>query len=458
MNGSFAFRLMGMALVTGFAGLSLAACGTDANTTTSSSTSGGGGEGGGSGGAGGGGGGGVTGKNGEAYAAAYCGRSFDCCNAADIVERFTSSHIVDYAGCRIYYRTIWEAAVEPIVVEGEKAGRVEFSQANFDACMKSVEALSCADFKQAPTFCENIFTPKVALGQPCFSSIECVDGLCDIPQGASVGMCMKKPAPVMIGGACQKPTDCADGLYCNAMTCQPQKADGQSCTNDRECLAGTCIGDAQGGMGQCGKICEGGGPGAGKIDEALETLGGPLVVAECNKFFECCSGDEIDTVLFPGIRAESQCYGLLGLFLGIGLVDMHNSSAEGKLQIDGTKLQACIGDFASLTCAAFAKDSSFACDGGITGLVADGASCTDDNQCTSKYCNEPMPNQGKCATPPGAGAPCTDQCADGFYCDGAMCAPQKALGSMCATKDECLEGRCYGPSGMKTCALVCDGI
>lgn len=456
MNATFAYRLLGMVLVTGFAGLSLAACGSEPNTTTSSSGGGGDGGGGPGGGGVGGGGGGVAGTNGEAYAQAYCGRVFDCCNTADIVERL-GNRVVDYAGCRITYRTIWEGGIEPIVAEGVKAGRVEFSQANFDACLTSLGAMTCGDFNKAPPFCEDIFTPKVALGQPCFADIECVDGKCDIPNGASSGTCVAKPA-VMLGGACSDSSDCAGGLYCSGMTCQTQKADGQACTNNKECAAGACVGDAQGGMGQCGKICEGGGPGAGKIDEALETIGGPLAIAECGKFFECCSGDEFDQFLFPGMRTKSQCLALYSGLLGLALVDLHNSSVENKVKIDGTKMQGCIDDFAAATCSEFAKKSIFGCDGGITGLIADGASCTDDNQCVSKYCNEPMPNQGKCAALPGAGAPCTSQCAAGLYCDGTMCVPQKALGTMCSTKDECVEGRCYGSSGTKTCTLICDGI
>lgn len=252
--------------------------------------------------------------------------------------------------------------------------------------------------------------------------------------------------------------ECDKGLYCNASKCDPKRADGEDCNNNDQCASATCVGEGNGMMGQCDTICVGGGPGPGDVDKALEPIGGEFVQAECGKFFECCVGPELDTVLFPGVRTEAQCLTLFGVFLGIALVDLHNSSEQGKVTIDPAALQMCVDKFASQSCSEFAKSSSFECIGAVTGLVTDGNSCSDDNQCVSNYCNESMPNQGVCATLPGVGAPCTSDCAEGLYCDGGMCVAQKALGSMCTGTRECAEGRCFGASGMMTCTLVCDGI
>lgn len=454
MNGSWTLRFVGTAVFTAFAGLSLAAC--DGSTTTTSTSSSGGA---GNGGSGGSGGGGTSATNGERYAEAYCDQLFDCCNTVDLVERFgTASNVVDYAGCRILYRTIWEGGIEPVLEEGVKAGRVEFSQANFDTCMKSVGELSCADLTNVSAVCEDVFTPKVAPGQTCFSDIECINGDCEIPKDATSGTCIAKPAPVALGGACTNNDECDKGLYCNASKCDTKRPDGQDCNNNDHCASGACVGEVNGMMGKCATICQGGGPGPGDVDKTLETIGGEFVVAECNKFFDCCVGAELDTVLFPGMRTEAQCLNLFGIFLGIALVDLHNSSVQGKVAVDPAALDMCLQDFAGQTCPEFAKSASFECLDAIKGLVADGSSCTDDNQCTSNYCNESMPNQGICATLPGVGAPCTSDCAAGLYCDGGMCVMQKALGAMCAGTRECAEGRCFGPSGMMTCTLVCDGI
>lgn len=446
MRGSKFVRAVGASIFAVFVGSSGAACGDGSNTTSTSSTGGDGGAGGGS----------NSGSNAERYVAAFCGRAFDCCNTADLADRFKGTEIVDYAGCRIAYRTIWEAAIEPVVAEGEKAGRVVFNQANFDACMTTISGLSCADFAKQPGVCENIFTPKVPVGQACLADFECIDGTCEVAMGASAGTCQAKPTPAPLGGACTKTAECQDGLYCEAMKCATVKADGVACTTNSECASNACVG---GTPGKCATICEGGGPGAGAIDKTLETLGGKLAIAECSKAFECCAADEISTVLSTNSSSKSACLTLYGVLLGFGLVGLHNSSAEGKLTIDATIFESCIDKYANATCTEFSKNTSLACPEALKGMVADGSACTDDPQCTSKFCNEPMPNQGTCAAIPGAGAPCTDKCVDGYYCKGGTCAAKLALGGACTSNGECIEGRCYGPMGMpKTCALICDGI
>ncbi len=354
MRGSLGLRVFGTAIFALFAGSVLTACGGDSTTSSTSSGGAGGNGAGGNGGGGNGGGGNGGGGNGgaigisnsELYATATCDRIFDCCNTADLAEEFRNTPVVDYAGCRILYRSVWEAAIEPVVAEGENAGRVSFNQANFDTCMQTFGGLSCAEFSAASTFCNDIFTPKVAIGQACFSSIECIDGTCDIPSGASAGSCKAKPVPLGLGGACTTTIGCQTGLYCDGTKCTTKKADGQSCGNDNECTAGECVGGAQ---GICAKICEGGGPGSGPVDKALEPMGGPMAIAECTQVFECCAATEIDTVLPPGMHTKAQCLGLYGALTASALVDLHNGSVEGKITIDGAAFETCIAQYAGET-------------------------------------------------------------------------------------------------------------
>src|SRR5262245_10228826 len=110
MKAFRAARFIGALSLATVMGLSLAACDGDQSSS------------GGSAGSAGSGGSGVLGDHGDEYASALCGSIFKCCNAADLVEIFNSSllpggSVVDYAGCRILYRTVWDAALEPVLID-----------------------------------------------------------------------------------------------------------------------------------------------------------------------------------------------------------------------------------------------------------------------------------------------------------------------------------------------------
>ena len=313
---------------------------------------------------------------------------------------------------------------------------------------------ACPDLNKISLVCSDIFTPKVVVGQECYSGLECIDSRCEIPNGSAAGVCVAKPSPVGLGGACMSDTECDAGLFCDAMACVAQKADGETCASDIECTSKRCIGTT---TKTCQTICKGDGPGPGSIDALIEPIGAPLGLAQCDKIFECCAADEYEPLLFASVRNKQQCYALYGVFSGLAMVQLHNSLTEGKIAIEGT-FEPCIDAYSTLTCSEFAKGASLDCDTVIKGLVVDGAACTEDNQCVSKYCNEPMPDQGKCGTVPGLGETCNADCAQGLYCVNGTCAAQKAIGESCTNTTACLEGHCHGPSGMKTCALICDGI
>jgi hypothetical protein len=186
-------------------------------------------------------------------------------------------------------------------------------------------------------------------------------------------------------------------------------------------------------------------------------VGGPLARAECDKLFDCCDSEERAAVLFSGANNAPQCLAFYGIFTALELAQLHNSASQGKVSLDGAALAGCIDQFEALTCEDYAKDKNTGCLGGIEGLVADGQACVSDSECISKYCSsDPMTGEGSCAQLPGAGEPCTDDCAEGYYCS-QTCTAQKPVGEACAQTKECAEGRCFGAVGSKTCALICDG-
>jgi len=437
-------------------GLSAAACDDEGNPNPTGGTAGSGGNGG-SGGDGGSGGSGGS-SQGEQYVDAVCGKLFECCNAADLVARVGNSGIVDYAGCRVLYRTFWEGGYEPMMAEAEAAGRAEFDDAAFAACLDAMEAQPCGEFATGGSVgCDNFIIGKVDTGSACTQSFECTSKKCEVASGAAMGTCVD-PAPAAEGAACDDDDDCAEGLYCEITgtdVCAKKKADSEACTNNAQCVNNACVADANG-MKTCATICQGGGPGPGDIDAALESVGGTVVQAMCRRSFECCTEQELDASLFDN---KAECGLLYGAFLGVRLVEIHNDLVEGRVSVDAEKLVACVQTFDMLTCEESAGNG-FTCTDAIKGLVADGQSCTDSGQCTSTFCNVPAgAPMGTCATPPGAGAPCTDECAETFYCSAGTCASQKMVGATCNVNNECLEGDCVADGmGVKTCTLVCDGI
>jgi len=80
-----------------------------------------------------------------------------------------------------------------------------------------------------------------------------------------------------------------------------------------------------------------------------------------------------------------------------------------------------------------------------------GAECTFDSDCQSKYCDF---TTGVCTATQPAGGPCAtnSSCASG-YCDTAAgaCAPKKADGAACVTGVECVSGYCADASGAGAC-------
>lgn len=416
----------------------------------------------GGGGAGGDGGGGSQESRGERFAGAVCGQIFECCKPADLVELFSpigsnDTSVSDYAGCRIYYRTSWESIFGPIVERSVKAGRMEFDEAAFDACLKAFADQPCADYLTTSPVCGDMFIPKVPAGGACSTELECTTGACQIPLGYEEGKCVEKKALAQAGEGCLSTNDCDEALHCDLGKCTAVKGDGQACSSDDQCQSRQCVGEHSGG-GKCGKICEGGGPGPGAVDAALEAFGGPLVRAECARVWECCTPEESADLIFPGIDTEQECLAFTGVFTSLGLVAAHNSAVEGKVAVDGEELQKCLAEYKAGSCAELAKTLKFECPNGIQGLLNEGASCASDLECKTGYCNQASGGQGMCAALPGKEEACSTKCVEGTYCDASKCAEQKPLGSECTSDAQCAEGRCFAPqNAAQACTLICDG-
>lgn len=434
----------------GAVGLIIAACGGDDGPDGTGGQAGAGGAG--------------SGSLAEQYAEAYCGKMAECCDYSELGDSLGNSGVRSYAGCRIAYRTTWEGYVEHLLEEGAKAGRIAFNEVEFSSCMAALKELSCADYGKTrgadvPS-CKAIFEPKVALGGACASSIECIGGLCDVLDGEPLGTCIKVPGE---GEPCLD-AECGDGLRCEVQTCMPALADGAACDNDNDCESSACKKtDPMSSMGTCVRVCDGGGPGKGPVNEELEALGPELVSAMCEKMSACCTPEETEEFFFGNAGDEMQCRLLYAaLYGGFALPRLHMYEVEGQVEIDGVGWLACISTYNARSCEEHSKGASLepVCPAFIKPKVADGGACPESFVCVSGNCVKPSGvEEGACQPMPGVGEPCDDACAAGHYCDAGTCAPQGAIGAGCAFNDACAEGVCYldKSSGMSSCAYICDG-
>jgi hypothetical protein len=99
--------------------------------------------------------------------------------------------------------------------------------------------------------------------------------------------------------------------------------------------------------------------------------------------------------------------------------------------------------------------------------VANDGACSEDDECTSDNCVQTSSSMdGTCQALPGAGEPCDGNCIDGSYCGYASgetmetCIALVANGAPCTVDDECTSGYCDSAVSPEVCgtkAPTCDG-
>jgi hypothetical protein len=178
------------------------------------------------------------------YANALCSKNFECCDASELEGKTKSE-------CVTTNQTLIDLLISEIN-SSQTQGRVSYDAKQSGTCIDSLNAMTCAEFKQGVggnmAACMSFIMPKVASGGACTQSFECTTGNCE---GASTdpvvdGMCVAAPVTAAIGQSCAV-NECADGAYCDSTdTCQPLKGAGEACTSDNECnntcnmTTGTC--------------------------------------------------------------------------------------------------------------------------------------------------------------------------------------------------------------------------
>ena len=198
----------------------------------------------------------------KARASAYCGRVFECCEAAsssELLQVFAGGKITAdtcQAGVTEWLKTQYTAAATSL-----QRKDLDFYPARESACAKEEAAKTCTDTfalgrATSPVVaCAKAFVGKVKDGASCTTSSACASGFCKLVGEA--GTCAPVPAE---GDTCDAATDCGIGaLYCSRANKPPAcafgqgvcraregKADGEACCNPEECAGQTCLPNKKG--------------------------------------------------------------------------------------------------------------------------------------------------------------------------------------------------------------------
>ncbi|HVK74388.1 MAG TPA: hypothetical protein VM734_13750 [Kofleriaceae bacterium] len=192
---------------------------------------------------------------GTAFGRATCGKQFECCTDAEIMEQFMDvgfegEPITTEEQCAGFFTAFYGELLIPQFQDSVAKGRIAYDGEALADCVAGIERLTCAeygarDLGALPSSCDRFIIPWVADGGRCTYDHECISDHCvgasSPPGGPSTdGTC--RPLPTA-GQGCE--IDCADGLYCGldpslGWVCQAKQADGMPCTVDLECASDHC--------------------------------------------------------------------------------------------------------------------------------------------------------------------------------------------------------------------------
>ena len=181
----------------------------------------------------------------------FCDKLFTCCSATERAAAGGGNLIVpsDAAECATLYGSFVELFFVGQLQSSADAGRSVYHADVAASCLDLAEQESCSELTSLgsdgfiPPACDGLLEPRVPAGGACAQSYECLSGDCVGASGGGPGQ------PVQLG-ACgpERPTSgaclagsCERGYFCDSSDqCVPERAEGESCTLDEECVSGYC--------------------------------------------------------------------------------------------------------------------------------------------------------------------------------------------------------------------------
>jgi len=262
----------------------------------------------------------------------------------------------DDAACRADFDPLIDQLVHQV-----DAGRVAYDGELAAECLEAASGAACDRTAEENRIqlqaCVDALKGTVADGAQCFNDQECISEDCVVEtctMACCAGTCGRTIVPAAIGAPCPD-QECVNGAFCSAAgTCTALLAAGATCNDDDECgygllCSGTCVDSPDRGQpcpdGVCGGIGDRCGEGGTCV--GLSARGGP------------CSGG----------FAFGECQR--------PLVCNESTLTCGD--------PPAIGSPCTFICAqgAFCNDTSM-----CEATRANGAACTGDNECSSRYCDD----------------------------------------------------------------------
>ena len=288
--------------------------------------------------------------------------------------------------------------------------------------------------------------------QTCTGYFKDLEHLCD-----GIGECIDLPdvdcEPYVCNAdgsdclfSCEVQADCQPNYYCEGQACLPKKVDGETCSDEFECLSDYCV-DGYCCENACDDSCQS----CGLADSEGSCTGynyGSDPEAECG-LCTMCDGNSGCTPVLVGNDPFGHCE----------MLDPGDCQEDGtcdgasacRLWVDGT---VCLAQF----CESAIEYAPDLCNG--SGL------CIDQGltECEPYVCGaDAISCRGHCTL--------QAHCYEDYYCDGNDCLPKKVNGETCNDEFECLSDICVDgyccdttcEAGCHSCALggtegACTGI
>lgn len=302
------------------------------------------------------------------------GGSIDIDDLQDtLVDRYCDVYVdcgimEDLDQCRAYFDKTFD--VDADIIAAVKAGRVIYHGDKAADCLDLIGGSCDRDAvlgsRTNGQVCDDVYEGTVHANGACAFDEECISQDCEVPscdQACCQGMCVGDTAPPSrgaVGATCNSDSDC-QGSFCDpsALKCTAFLADGAACTTGSQCESYACSGT----------------PG---VCQALVAEGATCTsTSQCRDIADSCNSQHVCS---PGLAAGSACT----TSADCRPLD-HCDTTSHVCAHRPVRGEACTGTYDCF-------DDSW-CDDTNTCVApqADGAACTDDQECTSKNC-DPVSN------------------------------------------------------------------